>query len=58
MCVRAVNKFNISFDVIKGVGFINIYLNQDLNGRNMCWRFHLIFNPCEVAEFMVSSLRL
>lgn len=29
-----VNKFNISFDVIKGVGFINIYLNHDLNARN------------------------
>lgn len=29
-----VNKLNIPFDVIKGVGFINIYLNHDLNERN------------------------
>lgn len=32
--VPAVNKLNISFDVIKGVGFINIRLSHDLNGRN------------------------
>lgn len=34
VCLSVVNKFNISFDVIKGVGFINIYLNHDLNGQN------------------------